>query len=827
MNISKTHTRAAILAAATVATGAAIPIGANANTLIVPQGEYLPVTASAAYDAVEVHGSLSVTGTSASGTILSLNDGGTMAVGADSGDNAAVSIGDYAQLKTIGGATTIGGNGGTGLITLGGRRINNATEILTDTAKNTASFYASNIWASANATGGTIDLVRLNEGGLLLQPQKGCKIVNPNTSCDARILFNGGILAVDNAWGAGSQFQSVSGNGGLIASGNGGKAIVLESENGHPIDLRYRWGSETTAPVLGTVKTAGDGSMRVWGETGSANHFGWLVSAGNFIWGHKGDLELANNFCLVCGAADVLPCLADGGDVILTGDSPYNWLNLNRYSQSINGLVATGRSMLTNGNANVATLTFGAARPDGTLQAPVVGGKINVRKTGAGTLTITNTADFTKLTVEGGTVRFCRNAAGSNSIGEIELAAGSALVVDGTIVRASVRNAGASVTCLNGGRLISTTSSDGFAIVPAEDAGGASCEWVKTGAGTLAVVATNLISIPSLHVAEGTLRLSAGGTAHPWLRFSFSAMNPSSANFCLSEIKVMDASGNRVDGGGAWTRLATTDPFYDANVPEGSDVANAPSDTTPGTMTPQSVWASDAMFSLNNTPGYRERSPSCLFDGQAYTKLQYLSKATAANPKVFVLRLPSGAANAAGYLFRNGYSGTTHPSAWTLESSPDGVNWTTVDSKSGVVPPSSNTTWYNGGEAWPINSGDVPGAAGFAPTAAVQVDEGAALDCSLVTGGQTLSNIVVDWALGGGTIRNAVFAANGTLSVVNAPDANLVGGTEIPLDFDGVTGTENFRDWTLVVNGVSSSKRIRFSNGRIAVGDPPTVMVFR
>lgn len=814
------------LAASAAFAAAGAPLTASANTLVVPQDTSISVTSSAAYDAVEVHGSLSVTGTSASGTILSLNDGGTMAVGADSGDNAAVSIGDYAQLKTIGGATTIGGNGGTGLITLGGRRINNAADILTDAAKNTATFYSGNIWAAADANpaAGVIDLVRLNEGGLMLHPQNGCKIVNPSTACDARILFNGGVLAINEYCGK-NQFQSAS--GGLIASGNGGKAIVLESENGHPIDLRYRWGSETTAPVLGTVKTAGDGSMRVWGETGSANHFGWLVSAGNFIWGHKGDLELANNFCLVCGAADVLPCLADGGDVILTGDSPYNWLNLNRHSQSINGLVATGCSMLTNGNANVATLTFGAARPDGTLQAPVVGGKINVRKTGAGTLTITNTADFAKLTVESGTVRFCRNAAGSNSIGVIELAAGSALVVDGTIVRASVRNAGASVTCLNGGRLISTTSSDSFAIVPAEDAGGASCEWVKTGAGTLAVVATNLITIPLLHVSEGTLRLSAGGTEHPWLRFSFTAMNPSSANFCLSEIKVMDASGNRVDGGGSQTQLATTDPFYDANVPEGSDVANAASDTTPVTMTPKSVWASDATFSRNNTPGYKERSPSCLFDGKTYTKLQYSSKATAANPKVFVLRLPSDAANAAGYLFRNGYSGSTHPSAWTLESSPDGANWTTVDSKSGVVPPSSNGTWYNGGEAWPIHSGDVPGAAGFMPTVAVRVDEGAALDCSLVTGGQTLSNIVVDWALGGGTIRNAVFAANGTLSVVNAPDANLVGGTEIPLDFDGVSGTENLRDWTLVVNGVSSSKRIRFSNGRIAVGDSPTVMVIR
>ena len=826
MNISKTHTRAAILAAATVATGAAITIGANANTLIVPQGEYLPVTASAAYDAVEVHGALSMTGTSGSGTVLSLNSGGTMTVGSESGDSATVTVGNYAQLNTSAGTTTIGGNGGTGLITLGGTRIGGATDILTDNTHNTASLYSGNIWASEDATGGTIDLVRLNEGGLLLQPQRGCKIVNPNTSCDARILFNGGVMAVDNAWGAGFQFQSVSGDGGLIESGKGGKAIVLESEDNHTIDLRYRWGNEGTTPVLGTVRTAGNGSLRVWGETGSANHYGWSLQSGKIEWGHKGDFELANNFCLTCAAVNVLPCLADGGEVKLTGNSQYNWLNLKGSSQSVNGLIAMGRSVLTNSSATEASLIFGSARADGTFSAPVIGGNINVRKVGAGTLTITNTAAFSRLSVEDGTARICRNATGTNEIGTIELSAGTTLVVDGTIVRAAVKNAGATVSLLNGGQLVSTTTNDSTLIATAEDVGGNGCAWEKSGTGTLAVVATNLITIPSLHVAEGTLRLSACGSAHPWLRFSFTAMY-ANANFCLSEIKVMDGSGNRVDGGGLQTRLATTDPFYNANVPEGSDVANASSDTTPVNMTPQSVWASDATFSLNNTPGYRERSPSCLFDGQTWTKLQYSSKATAANPKVFVLRLPSGAANAAGYLFRNGYSGSNQPSAWTLESSPDGVNWTTVDSKSGVVPPSSNGTWYNGGEAWPINSGDVPGAAGFAPTAAVQVDEGAALDCSLVTGGQTLSNIVVDWALGGGTIRNAVFAANGTLSVVNAPDANLVGGTEIPLDFDGVSGTENLRDWTLVVNGVSSSKRIRFSHGRIAVGDPPTVMVFR
>ena len=192
----------------------------------------------------------------------------------------------------------------------------------------------------------------------MIQAQNNEKITNLNATYDARILFNGGSLAVGNAYSASLRFVSTA-----------GASIVLESENGNPIDLRYRWGGQGF-PANGGLKTAGNGDMVVYSETGDQHHYGWRLNCGHIKWGHKGDFRLAKYMWVDCQSTNALPCLVDGGDVVLEGNSVYNRLELGGYNQDLNGLRAAADSVVTNQSATAATLRFGSARPDGVLDVP-------------------------------------------------------------------------------------------------------------------------------------------------------------------------------------------------------------------------------------------------------------------------------------------------------------------------------------------------------------------------------------------------------------------------------------------------------------------------
>lgn len=266
------------------------------------------------------------------------------------------------------------------------------------------------------------------------------------------------------------------------------------------------------------------------------------------------------------------------------------------------------------------------------------------------------------------------------------------------------------------------------------------------------------------------------------------------AAFQLSEMMLMDRSGARVDGGGSTISGTNLSP-----------VANAPADAVPANMVPQSVWASDQSWIIT-TNTYNDRSPSALFDGQNWTRLRYSTVPTPSNPKTFVVRLPSAAGVTASYNFRNGWSGTTHPNNWTVESSPDGVNWTTVSVKSGITPPSGTPQYYyNNGVHYKINTGDVAGTEGFDASARVQVFSGATLDGSLATGGLEVSRLAVDATAGGGTLKNMKFVADGALYLTNLPAGTKLSNYEIPLTFDGVADTAAVRSWTVYVDGVAST----------------------
>ena len=270
-----------LLFAAVLVVGAGTNVLAEDEPLEIAQGATKNVTASESHTTIDIHGTLTVSGGTSS-AVVQLKGTGPMTVGAASGDNAAVTVGDYGQIDIGNNILTVGGPGGTGLITLGGKRKGNTT---TSYAYDASHFRCGSIVVSAEATSATgfIDILRLNDGGSLIQAQYSEKITNLNATCDARILFNGGSLSVGNAYSSAQRFVSTA-----------GKAIVFESENGKPIDLRYQYGS-AGYPANGLLKTAGDGDMVVYSETGSEHHYGWKLNLGHIQWGHKGDFRLAKN----------------------------------------------------------------------------------------------------------------------------------------------------------------------------------------------------------------------------------------------------------------------------------------------------------------------------------------------------------------------------------------------------------------------------------------------------------------------------------------------------------------------------------------------------
>ncbi len=789
-----------------------------ADTINVAQGDTQSVTASATITAMEVHGTLNVTGSSSSSPAALTFDPSSQQIllGSAAGDNAVINIGNYGRVG--GGRFMIGGPGGAGGIVVGGTPIGspqwNGVNAHLATGQLTLA-------PDATSDTGIIDILTLNAGGTAGNTQSNGRqgIVNRSKYADARVLFNGGTFYRFNGF---DNFPFTTAydtrSPDLVLQGEGGRKIILESVNGNPIRITSINGTSLWV-FHGTARFRGRGDM-ILHSTDNTHIANWYWNQGTECWENNGDLILSGSMRLTMQSKNGLPSASTNGIVQVLGNA-FSFLDLNGCDQSINGLVVSGSASLTNGSATGVSLTFGAGKPDGVLSAKKVGcvGPIMAVKQGTGTLIVTNTPYFPAMRVEKGTVHF---KDGDCTLDSLSIWHGATVVVDGcTLTLNELADGENSFSCVNGGRVVEHIRSSGAENRFAADGVSA---FVKAGAGTTMLYQSSSALAADVHVAGGTLALARCGTTNHWLRFSFTGMNYDSS-FQLSEMLLMDAAGNRVDGGG-WTVRITS------GVGEGTDgspVANAAADCAPQDMAPQSVWASDHSWILSEpSGGYRDRTPSAIFDGQSWTRLRYNSKATTESPKVFVVRVPANTAETYQYNFRTGYSGTTHPSAWKVETSPDGINWTESDSHSNVAPPSGTQAFYNYGDHYRLTCGR-DGAAGLAPSANVQVDRGATLDCSRVTGGQTLANLTVDCAAGegDGTFVNVAFAAAGTLRLVNLPAGTNLDNYELPLVFTDAAGTENVRTWTVLVDGVAIRRKATYLNGRLVFLPDGTMLILR
>lgn len=807
-----------------------ILLACPAETLTVAQdGTYAPSSLET-FSGGEIHGTVNITGTKTATTGLTFDPAASeVALGATSGDRAVVNVGDYGRVEK--GVFLVGGPSASGCFIVGGKRPNdaNASWIPWNGADTHLALGGLILAEDASSETGVIDVMRLNSGASagLLQTVSKQRLINRSTAADMRLLFNGGYFAFFNAFNTTYAFTTKynTQNPGDVPADKGGRSIILEGVDGNPVDLRFVNGSQAWA-TYGDVRFRGRGDVRLWASGAPTYPFAWNWNAASTCWQQNGNLVLSGGFRLVCKGQNVLPCAATNGIVRVVGNE-HCYLDLAGFSQVVNGLEVVSPAALTNSSSSIVTLTIGAGKSEGVLSVGKIGngGPIRVVKQGTGTLRVSNTPYFPEIVVSAGTL----HVAGNMRLNALELGSGTTLCVDGgTLTVSSYHGAGATVTTLNGGRILIQAASSEDALLPLGAQESTTAQIEKSGTGTLALCPESPVAL-GLHVAAGKVDFAREGSTGPWLRFTFKKMYNNSS-FQLSELRLMNAAGTRVDGGGACVNITSG---VGAGT-QGSAVQNVAANCAPKDMPPQSVWASDSNWLLSEpSNGYRCRTPSALFDGQTWSRLYYSTGtpnlATPSTWKTFIVRLPATTAEVVQYNLRNGYSGTSHPSDWTVETSADGVTWALADVQSGQIPSSSSGQFYNGGVHYKVY-GHGTGAAGLLPASSVQVDRGATLDFSNVTNGKVLQNLTIDCAdagTGDGLIRAAEFGPSGVLDLVNVPADLAVKDWTIPLLFSDVAGTGNLSSWTVRVNGEVQPLAVACQSGRLCLLARGTIVIFR
>lgn len=235
------------------------------------------------------------------------------------------------------------------------------------------------------------------------------------------------------------------------------------------------------------------------------------------------------------------------------------------------------------------------------------------------------------------------------------------------------------------------------------------------------------------------------------------------------------------------------------------------------------------------------RSITSLFKGDDQNGLMtaYRYNYSAKAPKVsdpstwlsFTMRVADNADTVKFYDVKS-YSGNQNsvmymrePRVWIFEGSVDGRNWDFLDGQEDLTVPGADKYWYSTGSK--TFNASSPGfeVATEAPECTVNLGfvsvQGGTLVADVPV---TVSNLVVDVECGG-TLDGFAFAPNGTLTVQNLPDGNVV--TELPGTYVNCTGLDGVSQWTLRDGDALSRKRISVSGGVIRIVPPGTAIVFR
>ncbi len=464
------------------------------------------------------------------------------------------------------------------------------------------------------------------------------------------------------------------------------------------------------------------------------------------------------------------------------------------------GLIGAGTVRI---DAAAAARTFEANIP-ATYGSGNTANTLTIVKTGANEAELA-VANVPTLVVEQGVARITADCV----IGELSGAAGATLVADGCTVTLPAVSAlgGLALATANGGAFQSASS--GRAML--------------YGPGTLD---------GTLRIASGDFAVSANGLSQNYLRWTFSKTATSPNPLHIARLWVFGSDGSRVATGLSTTIAADNSA---ESLAEGRVCWEYSSAT--------SIVAASTQWYEGKGILYKVFNNNLTADANNYPRLA-APVVDPANPDSwlgFTVHRKSGEANVTGYNIKIANPANA-PSSWTVEASDDGATWTLVDSRKNLTP--AKSTWWTmyDGEAAadaqtrgaPLQhflfSGYVSGgmAADAAKAVTLQVDDGASVDLTAFSAApQKIGGLVVDFAAGGGTIQGGAIAPNGTLAILNGTPG-FVFGAPLPLTLDGVANTANLDGWSVTVDGVGVTGRVRIdSNGHPVVVAFGTVVYFR
>ena len=624
------------------------------------------------------------------------------------------------------------------------------------------------------------------------------------------VNFKGGALTDGGGWGS-SWFDTVSGS-----------TVALVSVDGNPIRVTQphaqskKWNTNLDGGTPGRVTTSGTGRCDLLSSalSGSTKLSLTLCGCTTTDWGHTGGTYLGHygeaglTGYVVCGGANVLPA----GDIYLgtaNGLSSVE-INLSGNSQSVERLHLQNASSTVIAGAGAPALKFSSA--DAAIDST------------------------------------CAAAAPALSVPAITVLSGATLTVDKVAVATTALSNNGTLAYANAGKLTLNLSNaaNAIALSASNPASGATAI-VKSGAGAYSYAGDAALDVDALTVNAGEFRLSGPrGTTNRWWRFTLKQCADAAAKANLSGLRLLDGV---LTAEGKYSPADGTAP--DPDYPNGSRSSYSRNTGAPSTYNRYN-W-NFTYQQGNGTPTYttawtargsgQTLEPNVIWVADPTTLACEFTnpypKATDPNTWiVYTYRIPEGRP-IRGYNLRQAWGFSNYPKYWLLESSADGVTWETMDSQSNYALTASGQSWYNNGGAGKLPSSMIdfgsqvrptlPTTGGLASDANIKVASGATFDASLVTGGQEISALTVDYA-GGGTLRGVKFASAGTVHLQNVPAGTDLNEHAVPLTFGNVVGTPALANWTAVVhyaNGVVREKKIAWDNGRIVLRSSPFMVIVR
>ena len=486
--------------------------------------------------------------------------------------------------------------------------------------------------------------------------------------------------------------------------------------------------------------------------------------------------------------------------------------------------------------SGAGTIQMGAQDSDGALKAAVRGDTLRFDKIGSGTLTVSSTTNMPYLTVNAGTVL----VKSSLSIRELVIAEGASLIVDDCTVRVGA------IDALSVGRIVKRNGGRVFVGIDSEKAVGwrvdalalpEGVEVVKQGVGRLTIYGATGAS-GSFCVEGGELAFSKLGLTDQYYRFTFKQVlgwidysNVLQAPGCLNmrRVALYDVDGTRqvsnegvISSAPAGT-VAKDLAYGKVTVPEGQ-----------GYEASYGTWTGALGYLFANNAGSGTKFTNCNLDNAAdETKWQLLT-----------VRLPQGTVALDGYNFQSfEYAGV--PCAWTIESSPNGVDWQTIADEVNYYDPAvaknHNAGWLNGYAAkgdgtvldlmgnLALHFDYIENGMTAGNPLSLKVSNNAVANFSAVTGGQPINEIIYDATVGGGTIRNAAFVQTGTLRITTvAGTGRIDADTVLPLTFTDASDAENLKDWSVVIDGmVRKSRKAKLVDEKIVIEGDGLILLFR